>query len=89
MDKRKNGLEVAFGLVNYDSRNLEMEHEPEYGEMKATIKTWNRNSGASFKELELRPCTQVELGLGPNGFDDPESKFFPMFRDSVVYYRMY
>ena len=89
LDKRRNGLEVAFGLVNYDSSSLEMEHVPEYGEIKAKIKTWSSDSGIAWKELELRPCTKVELGLGPNGFDDQDSKFFPMFEDSKIWYDIY
>ena len=88
MDKRENGLEIAFGVTNYDD-NLEMLDEPEYGEIKAMIKTWSSNSGIKWKELEIRPCEKNELGLGPDGFDDPKSKFFPIFRDSKVWYEMY
>ena len=50
MDKRENGLEIAFGVTNYDD-NLEMLDEPEYGEIKAMIKTWSSNSGIKWKEL--------------------------------------
>ena len=81
MDKDKNGLQIAFGLTNYDN-NFEMLHEPEYGELEVSMRTWNANSGNQsiiFNSLQMRPCNEKELGLGPLGYDDPDSRFYPAF----------
>ena len=44
------------------------EIEPEYGEMKARIRWWSPDvDETQYTYLETRPCTKVELGIGPEG----------------------
>ena len=89
MDKRSNGFEIAFGFTAYDD-NYEMLHEPDYGEIKVFMKSWSSSdSFTEFSELEFRPCTDEELGLGPNGFDDPNSRFYKMSENEYVWFTTY
>ena len=57
-----------------------MLNEPDYAEIKVFNKRWGdtEDQGSHFNEIPMRQCKQKELGLGPEGFDDPESKFFPI-----------
>ena len=73
-------MQIAFGITGFDDSNLDMQHEPDYGEVKVALKKWG-DEGAeflSFHDLEKRPCSVEELGLGPLGFDDPNSLFYPI-----------
>ena len=75
LDKLGNGFQIAFGWTAYDN-NYEMLDEPEYGELKAIMMTWNGDEGFNIYDVPFRPCTDEELGLGPDGFDDPRSRFY-------------
>ena len=77
LDKRKRGFEIAFAFTGVDG-DLEMLDEPDYGEVKAFIKYWDAETSTTYRELYSRPCNEQELGLGPLGFDDPHSRFYPM-----------
>ena len=39
--------------------------------------------------LTMRSCTQTELGLGPDGFDDPQSKFYTAHSNSIMWLQKY
>ena len=49
-------------------------NDPDYAEIKARLKLWD-SDGIQWHDLDIRPCTKEELGLG-----DPEtlvnSKFY-------------
>ena len=77
MDKRDGGLQIAFGLVDYDG-DADIQNQPEYGEVKVSFKRWGPMTKTHFEGVEIRPCTEQELGTGPDGFDSPESKFYPI-----------
>ena len=62
-DKLGNGFQVAFGFTAYDD-NYEMLHDPQYGELKAVRKAWSGDEFTEYKEIQFRPCTDEELGLG-------------------------
>ena len=53
MDKNNRGLEIAFGFTPYDD-NEEPIYEPDYGELKAFTKSWNKTYGIEFHELRFR-----------------------------------
>ena len=60
------GLQIAFALTHYDD-NFEMLEEPDYGEIKARIRSWSPETPETFfTEVEIRPCTYEELGLSDN-----------------------
>ena len=60
-----------------------MTYEPQYGEVKVYMKSWGFDvAGTVWRELEMRPCNPEELGLGPQGFSDPSSKFYPINEDN-------
>ena len=84
-DKLSHGFEIAFGWTSYDN-NYEMVKEPEYGELQVIRKSWSGEDGMAYEEVPYRPCTDVELGLGPNGFDDPQSRFYQMSENEKVWY---
>ena len=74
LDKGNNSLGVAFGITYYDS-NEEMIVEPDYAIVRARVKSWGDDIGVKWKELELRPCTKEELGIGsPETLE--QSKFY-------------
>ena len=52
-------------------------------------KSWSGEAGMAYEEVPYRPCTDVELGLGPNGFDDPQSRFYQMSENEKVWFEMY
>ena len=56
----KNGVNVAFGLIAYESDSDK--GFSQYGEIKAKLKTWGEQS-IIFEELAHRPCTKEDLGL--------------------------
>ena len=56
MDKRNNGLELAFGLVDYDG-NTVVADERDYGEIKASFKRWTPSSKTAFDDVVVRPCS--------------------------------
>ena len=87
LDKLGNGLEIAFGLTAFD-KDPEMINEPDYATVKAFHKTWTTNS-FDMEKIQTRPCTQKELGLGPEGFDDPFSRFYPIFDDYRDWFEFY
>ena len=61
---KKPGLQVAFGMTYYDS-NQEIIIEPDYGELIARVKKWGGDhTGIEWQQLDIRPCTEGELGLG-------------------------
>jgi len=39
--------------------------------------------------VETHPCTQEELGFGENGFDDPNSKFYPPHPDTELWLNLF
>ena len=57
MDKRNNGLELAFGLVDYDG-NTVVADERDYGEIKASFKRWTPSSKTAFDDVVVRPCSE-------------------------------
>ena len=68
-----------------------MEYDPDYGEIKIKIKRWGgaNITGTEYEELEMRPCNKDELGLGPEGFDDSKSKFYPVEKISDEFFEFY
>ena len=80
MDKLGNGLEIAFGFGNdasdvLDKSDDEITDESQYGRLGIATLFVN-GTYYEHKPIPFRPCTNEELGLGPDGFDDPLSKFY-------------
>ena len=91
MDKTRNGFEIAFGLSNYGN-SVEMINEPQYGEIKAVLRSWNSEDediSVKFQNVETRPCTESELGIGKEGYDSPKSKFFEADPISETWMKLY
>ena len=87
LDKGRKGMQIAFGYSGYPSPN-ELLYEPEYAEIKLKFKKWGTeeaDGAVVFEEIQVRPCTDVELGLGPQGFSDPKSKFYHTNQDSLFW----
>ena len=79
MDKRGNGLDIAFGLTSYDGGYSDDLEDPDYGVIKVFMKSWDPSTNhVKWKELQKRKCRKSELGLGLGGFDNDEAKFYPM-----------
>ena len=78
LDKDHNGLQIAFGLTEYPLTSNGILYQPEYGEITLSYTRWGVDDGEMYDQIEIRPCTDEELGLGPQGFSGPGSKFYPM-----------
>ena len=84
---KKPGFNVAFGITYFDY-NFEMLDEPDYGEVVAKIKSWDKETLIYWSDVKIRPCTKEELGLGePETLDD--AKFYSPHKDSVQWLKLY
>ena len=88
LDKDHNGLQIAFGLTDYPMSANEILYEPEYGEITLTYTSWGLDDHVN-QQIEIRPCNDEELGLGPQGFSSPQSKFYPMNSNGSGWLRPY
>ena len=80
LDKQP-GLQIAFGITYYDT-NQEMIVEPDYGELIGRVKKWGGDHvGIEWQELNIRPCTYEELGLGDEESME-DSKFYRPHKNS-------
>ena len=63
------GLRFAYGITAYDD-NPEIVEDLDYGEVKATFRTWGEGVEGTIKKddkaLKTHPCTEEELGLSGN-----------------------
>ena len=59
--------------------------DPTYGQLKLFNMSWSGNADLAYQEIPFRPCTDEELGLGPNGSDDPRSKFYSLAQSTIDY----
>ena len=85
---KKPGLQIAFGITYYDS-NQEMIVEPDYGELIARVKKWGGDAiGIEWQQLNIRPCTYEELGLGDEASQE-DAKFFRPHKNSDGFIRYY
>lgn len=81
-------FDVAFALVGWGDSAFEGDISM-YGELKAFYKSWGNEGdppGTTYYEIETRPCTADEIGLG---LDKSLSRFYPPRSDSVDYVRDY
>ena len=53
---------MAFGLISYGGSTLGEDYSA-YGKLTAKLKKWSQNETTYFEDLEVRPCTEAELGL--------------------------
>ena len=62
------GFNVAFGLTDFDGMGDFIE-DPDYGTMKAKMRSWGMEStaGTDVEELSTHRCTIEEFGLDENG----------------------
>ena len=70
------GFNIAFGITHYDN-NTEALDDLDYGEVIATVKTWDGQSGIGYRKIDLRPCTKQELALDSGGEISETAKFYP------------
>ena len=82
------GLNVAFGITHYDT-NAEPIDDLDFGEVIATMKRWDGNSGTYYKKLALRPCTYEELGLDKKEEISETAKFYPAHSSSAAWLELY
>ena len=62
-------------------------NDPDYAEFKARIKSWD-DVGTYWHDLELRPCTREELGLGaPETLE--QAKFYEPSGNAKAYLEIY
>ena len=68
-----------------------MLYEPDYGEVKALLKRWGNEEelGLNFIDLTYAPCSEKELGLGPLGFDNLDSRFYPIQEAQSLWFEFY
>ena len=80
LDKDRTGLQIAFGLTEYPITSNEILYEPQYATIELQYAKWGESAvvGTKSQHLSMGPCTPEELGLGPQGYSDPRSKFYPM-----------
>ena len=62
-DQFQDDFPVAFGISSYMVRNATDDANLDYGQVHAYIDNWN-TSNVWYEELELRPCTKEDFGLG-------------------------
>ena len=74
MKGEKGNFQLAFGLVTYGDF-LEDDYSA-YGKLVARMKKWSATETTYFDDLDIRRCTEAELGLTEN---DEASLFFPIF----------
>ena len=74
MKGAKDNFQLAFGLVTYGDF-LEEDYSA-YGKIVAKLKKWSETETTYFEDLQIRHCTEAELGLTE---DDEASLFFPIF----------
>ena len=73
-----NNFNIAFGLMSYDWPDTEKYDFSKYATIKAQIRSWAPHiSGVIRKDLPLKPCTRDELGIGDDGAESSEAKFYP------------
>ena len=51
-----------------------MINDTEYAQVKAKIRSWTPETFTTFREVQIRPCTQQELGLDLEAKEN--SKFY-------------
>ena len=81
MSSAVNDLQVAFAFVDYDSKGHDHDLS-QYGTVKAFYKTWgdDSNPGTHYKEIDSRPCTKEELGVG---LETGGTRFWPLHPNEV------
>ena len=66
-----------------------MLNDPEYAQVKARIRSWSPEvDDTIFEEIETRPCTKEELGLGEEGTSD-QARFYQAHPRSEAYLNKY
>ena len=78
---KKPGLNIAFGITHWDG-NLESIYDPDYGEVVGEVKRWDGETKIPNIRLKMRPCTREELGLGIEGPESENAKFYPAHENS-------
>ena len=65
--------------------------EPQYGQIKAALKTWDsgEENVSKFDSLPIRPCSERELGRGPTKFKDSLAKFYPSYSSTERWMNKY
>ena len=89
-DKEHLNIAVAFTAYN---NNEEYELPKEYGELIFNTYSWGtKEDGSAFTERKRLPhhnCSTKELGLGEEGADDKEARFFPVHDSSKWFVNTY
>ena len=71
----KHQFNVAFALIGWGESEYDQDYSA-YGSVRAFYKRWGNPDdppGTSYYELETRPCTDQDLGLGD---DVTDSRFY-------------